>query len=176
MQDRVRPFRALLQGLDSFGRRQYLELDFPAMSLAVHLFHHRQRSGSGADHKTPALPGYLLLYRERCMSKPITEPLGRFFLALADAATVDHDKKLPGSRAPVKDNATDADKLAAVSKELRALRNQISAVEAENHRLQAQLGGRTDAGSHDATSLSAANAAAVREEPQLVEETPRLSQ
>ena len=42
MQDRVRPFRALLEGLDSFGRRQYLELDFPAMSLAVHLFHHRQ--------------------------------------------------------------------------------------------------------------------------------------
>ena len=28
MQDRVRPFRALLQGLDSFGRRQYLELAF----------------------------------------------------------------------------------------------------------------------------------------------------
>jgi len=56
MQDRVRPFRVLLQGLYSFGGRQYLELDFPTMSLAVHLFHHRQRSGSGADHKPPALP------------------------------------------------------------------------------------------------------------------------
>ena len=82
MQDRVRPFRVLLQGLDSFGRRQYLELDFAAMSLAVHLFHHRQRSGSGADHKPPTLPGYVLLYRERCMSKPVTEPSGRFFLHL----------------------------------------------------------------------------------------------
>jgi len=82
MQDRVRPFWALLQSLDSFGRRQYLELDFPALSLAVHLFHHRQRSGSGADHKPPALPGYLLLYRERCMPKPGTEPFGRFFLCL----------------------------------------------------------------------------------------------
>ena len=91
MQDRVRPFRVLFQGLDGFGSRQYLELDFPAMSLVVHLFHHRQRSGSGADHKPPALLGYLLLYRERCMPKPVTEPFGRFFLALADAATVDHD-------------------------------------------------------------------------------------
>ena len=57
MQDRVRPFRVLLQGLDSFGRRQHLELNFAAMSLAVHLFHHRQRSGSGADHKPLTLPG-----------------------------------------------------------------------------------------------------------------------
>jgi hypothetical protein len=45
MQDRVRPFRVLLQGLDSFGRRQYLELDFPAM-------------GSGAKFKfRPDLAG-----------------------------------------------------------------------------------------------------------------------
>jgi hypothetical protein len=80
MQDRVRPFRVLLQGLDSFGRRQYLELNFAAMSLAVHLFRHRQRSGSGADHKPPTLPGYLLLYRERCMPKPVTELSDGFLL------------------------------------------------------------------------------------------------
>src|SRR5215472_7132561 len=85
MQDRVRAFRAFLQDLDSFGRRQYLELDFTATSLAVNLFHHWQRSGSSADHKPPALPGYLLLYRERCMPKPIAEPFGRFFLALVAA-------------------------------------------------------------------------------------------
>src|SRR5262252_7279271 len=91
MQDRVRAFRAFLQDLDSFGRRQYLELDFTATSLVLDLFHHWQRSGPGADHKPPALPGYLLLYRERCMPKPIAEPFGRFFLALADAATVYHD-------------------------------------------------------------------------------------
>jgi hypothetical protein len=91
MQDRVRPFGVHLQGLDGFGRRQYLELDFAAMSLAVHLFHYRQRSGSSADHKSSALPGYLLLYRERCMPKPLTEPFGRFFPALADATTVNHD-------------------------------------------------------------------------------------
>src|SRR5258708_7356295 len=74
-----------------FARRQYLELDFPAMSLAVHLFHYRQLPGSGPDHKSSALPGNLLLYRERCMPKLVTEPFGRFFLALADAATVNHD-------------------------------------------------------------------------------------
>src|SRR5260370_26699057 len=97
MQNRVRPLRALLQGLDSFGRWQYLELYFPAVSLAVHLFHHRQRSGSGADHKPSALPGYLLLCRERRMPKPVTEPFGRFFLALADAATV-APNVMPASR------------------------------------------------------------------------------
>src|SRR5580704_4135814 len=74
MQNRVRPFRVLLQDLDSFGGRQYLELDFTAMSLAVHLFHHQQRSGPGADHKSPTLPRYLLFNRERCMPKPVTEP------------------------------------------------------------------------------------------------------
>jgi hypothetical protein len=104
MQDRVRPFRPLLQGADSFGRRQYLELDFPAMSFAVYLFHHRQRSGSGTDHQPPALPRYLLLYRERCMPKPVTEPFGWFFLALPDAATVDH-KVIPVSRSVNADRA-----------------------------------------------------------------------
>ena len=88
MQNRVRSFRVLLQGLDGFVRRQYLELDFPAMSLAVHLFHYRQLPGSGPDHKSSALPGNLLLYRERCMPKPVTEPSGWLFLALADAASV----------------------------------------------------------------------------------------
>jgi hypothetical protein len=91
VQNRVRPFRVLLQDLDSFVRRQYLDLDFPAMSLAVYLFHYRQRSGPGADHKSPTLPGYLLFNRERCMPKPCTEPSGWLFLALADAASVDHD-------------------------------------------------------------------------------------
>jgi len=36
----------------------------PQFSLAVHLSHRQQRSSSGADHKPPALPGYLVLYRE----------------------------------------------------------------------------------------------------------------
>jgi hypothetical protein len=76
------------------------------MSLAVHLFHHRQRSGSGADHKPPTLPGYVLLYRERCMPKPVTEPFGRFFLALADAATVDYDV-IPVSRSVNADRANE---------------------------------------------------------------------
>src|ERR1700719_1825220 len=74
MQNRGRPFRVLLQDLDSFGGRQYLELDFTAMSLAFHLFHQRQRSGPGADHKSPTLPRYLLFHREWCMPKPVAEP------------------------------------------------------------------------------------------------------
>jgi hypothetical protein len=44
MQDRVRPFRSLLQGLDSFGRRQYLELDFDELvSVALDEFINRHR-------------------------------------------------------------------------------------------------------------------------------------
>jgi hypothetical protein len=88
MQNRVRPCRVLLHDLDSFAGRQYLELDFTAMSLVVHLFHNRQRSGPGADHKSPTLPRFLLSNRERCMPKPVTEPSGWLFLALADAASV----------------------------------------------------------------------------------------
>src|SRR3984893_9245151 len=91
MQNRVRPFRVLLQDLDSFGGRQYLELDFTAMSLAVHLFHHRQRSGPRADHQSLTLTRYLLFNRERCIPKPVAEPSGWLFRALADAASVDHD-------------------------------------------------------------------------------------
>jgi hypothetical protein len=74
------------------------------MSLAVHLFHHRQHSGSGADHKPPTLPGYVLLYRERCMPKPVKETFWTLFLALADAATVDHDV-IPVSRSVNADRA-----------------------------------------------------------------------
>jgi len=104
MQNRVRPFRVLLQDLDSFGGRQYLELDFTTMSLAVHLFHHRQRSGPGADHKSPTLPRYLLFNRERCMPKPVAEPSGWLFLALAEAASVDHDIVLVSRSVNAKSN------------------------------------------------------------------------
>ena len=31
------------------------------MSLVVHLFHHWQRFGPGADHESPTLPRYLLI-------------------------------------------------------------------------------------------------------------------
>jgi GH18 family chitinase len=69
------------------------------------------------------------------------------------------------------DDASDSSKLAAANKELRSLRNRLNEAEAENQRLEAQI-----AKPSDNPSLSAANAAAVKEEPQLIEETPRLSQ
>jgi hypothetical protein len=47
----------------------------------------------------------------------------------------------------------------------------LNEAEAENQRLRAQI-----AKPGDNQSLSAANAAAIKEEPQLIEETPRLSQ
>jgi cell shape-determining protein MreC len=70
-----------------------------------------------------------------------------------------------------KDNEPESGKLAAANKELRSLRNRLNEAEAENQRLQAQI-----ARPSDNQSLSAANAAAVKEKPQLVEEKPRLSQ
>jgi len=70
-----------------------------------------------------------------------------------------------------KDDASDSSKLAAANKELRALRNRLNEAEAENQRLRAQI-----AKPSDNQSLSATNAAAVKEEAQLIEETPRLSQ
>ena len=70
-----------------------------------------------------------------------------------------------------KDNESGPSKLAAANKELRSLRDRLNEADAENQRLRAQI-----AKPSDNQSLSAANAAAVKEEPQLVEEPPRLSQ
>jgi hypothetical protein len=80
-------------------------------------------------------------------------------------------KKIVVPHSSAKDDASDSSKLAAANKELRALRNRLNEAEAENQRLRAQI-----AKPSDNQSLSAANAAAVKEEPQLIEETPRLSQ
>jgi hypothetical protein len=88
VQDRIGLLWVFLQRPDSFGCRQYSQSDFAAMRFALHLFHDRQRPAACTDHTLPALPGYLLLYREQCMPKLVTELFGRF-LALADATAVD---------------------------------------------------------------------------------------
>jgi hypothetical protein len=92
-----------------------------------------------------------------------------------DATTVGQKdfqvKKIAVPHSSAKDDASDSSKLVAANKELRALRNRLNEAEAENRRLQAQI-----AKPSNNPSLSAANAAAVKEEPQLIEETPRLSQ
>ena len=103
--------------------------------------------------------------------KPRSFPTGQYF---AVGQKEFHVKKVAPT--PTKKTTADADKLAAVSKELRLLRNQISAVQAENHRLQTQLGDGTDTKTAETKTLSPANAAALREDPQLVEDAPRLSQ
>jgi hypothetical protein len=80
-------------------------------------------------------------------------------------------KKIAVPHSSLNDNASESAKLAAANKELRSLRNRLNDIEAENQRSQAQI-----AKPSDNQSLSAANAAAVKEEPPLIEETPRLSQ
>jgi len=100
--------------------------------------------------------------------KPGSFPKGQYFAVGQKEFEV---KKIAVPHSSAKDNSSESGKLAAANKELRSLRNRLNEAQAENHRLQAQI-----AKPSDNQSLSAANAAAVKEEPQLVEETPRLSQ
>ena len=100
--------------------------------------------------------------------KPDSFPNGQYFAVGQKDFQV---KKIAVPHSAAEDNASDSGKLAAANKELRSLRNRLNEAEAENHRLQAQI-----AKPSDNQSLSAANAAATKDEPQLIEETPRLSQ
>jgi hypothetical protein len=100
--------------------------------------------------------------------KPGSFPKGQYFAVGQKDFQV---KKIAVPHSSVTSNASESGKLAAANKQLRSLRNRLNEAETENHRLQAQI-----AKPSDNQSLSAANAAAIKEEPQLVEETPRLSQ
>jgi hypothetical protein len=100
--------------------------------------------------------------------KPGSFPKGQYFAVGQKEFEV---KKIAVPHSSAKDNASDSGKLAAANEELRSLRNRLNEAEAENQRLQAQI-----AKPSDNQSVSAANAAAMKEEPQLIEETPRLSQ
>jgi hypothetical protein len=100
--------------------------------------------------------------------KPGSFPKGQYFAVGQKDFQV---KKIAVPHSSAKDDAFDSGKLAAANKELRSLRDRLNEAEAENHRLRAQI-----VRPSDNQSLSAANAAAMKEEPQLVEETPRLSQ
>ena len=68
-----------------------------ALRFALHFFHHRQPSiCSSADYQSSAFPGYVLLDGKRNMSKLVAELFGRFFLALADLAAVNHHVVVAG--------------------------------------------------------------------------------
>jgi hypothetical protein len=99
--------------------------------------------------------------------KPGSFPKGQYFAVGQKDFQL---QKIAVPHSSAKDDA-DSGKLAAVNKELRSLRDRLNETEVENRRLRAQI-----AEPSDNQSLSAANAAAVKEEPQLVEEPPRLSQ
>ena len=100
--------------------------------------------------------------------KPGSFPKGEYFAVGQRDFQV---KKTAVPYSSAKDNESGPSKLAAANKELRSLRDRLNEADAENQRLRAQI-----AKPSDNQSLSAANAAAIKEEPQLVEEPPRLSQ
>src|SRR2546430_640205 len=63
-----------------------------ARGLALHLLHHRQSTVcAGADHKSTAFPGYVLLDRQGCVSEVVPEFFRGPFLAFADLPMIDHD-------------------------------------------------------------------------------------
>jgi hypothetical protein len=100
--------------------------------------------------------------------KPGSFPKGQYFAVGQKDFQV---KKIAAPHSSAKDDGSESAKLAAANKELHSLRNRLNEAEAENQRLQVQI-----AKPSDTQSLSAANAAAVKEERQLVEKPPRLSQ
>src|SRR6266851_9782293 len=70
--------------------RQNQQIDFSAARFTFHLVHHRKRSiSSGADYEASALPGHLLLNRDRSVPELLAEFLGGLLLALANLAAVD---------------------------------------------------------------------------------------
>jgi len=67
----------------------YEQFDLPANGFTLHLFHHGQRAGSGADHEPPAFPRDLFLHGQRARVQRRRGIFGRFFLALADSPAID---------------------------------------------------------------------------------------
>src|SRR6266568_7030484 len=83
---------------DRFNRRQNQQLDFMALGLAPHFFHHWQFAvSSGADHKSVAFPRYVLLDRQGRVSEVVPEFFRWPFLAFADLPMVDHDVVFVGA-------------------------------------------------------------------------------
>src|SRR6266851_4197332 len=90
MEDGIRVF-SLGQRLDRFVRRENHQFDFPAASLGFHLVHYRKRAiVSRAYYEAFALPGYLLLDRDRSVSELPPEFLRGLLLALANLAPLDN--------------------------------------------------------------------------------------
>src|SRR5271157_4022864 len=61
VQDGVGVLRVVLQQLDGLFRRYDEQFNFAALSLSLHLLHHRQSTIAGADYQATALPRYPFL-------------------------------------------------------------------------------------------------------------------
>ena len=75
VQDGVGFVWVLLQFLDSFYCRQDEEFNFAALGFLLHLIHHGQCAGPGADDEPTASPGDLLFDGERRVAEGIAELL-----------------------------------------------------------------------------------------------------
>ena len=96
MQDRIGLIRIFLERLDRFCCRKYDQFDFAASGFALHLVHNRQGSRPRADNQPPALPGDILLSRERRVPKGSPKPFGRLLIPFADVAPIDDNVAIIG--------------------------------------------------------------------------------
>jgi hypothetical protein len=65
------------------------EFDVPPFRFAAHRFHDWQRSAAGPDHQALALPGDVLVERQRRVAVELSVLLGAALLPLPDLAAVD---------------------------------------------------------------------------------------
>ncbi len=68
----------------------YAAIPNPALGFLLHLIHHRQGTGAGADEELAALPGDCLFWRNRRVPERVAECFGWFLFALADLAAIDY--------------------------------------------------------------------------------------
>src|SRR5438105_10352253 len=97
VQNRVGGVPRTLQQLDRFLRPHRGDLDAAALCLLEDCGHHRQRTlRPGADDQPGALPGDLLLDRERRVAELVAKAFRGLLLAQPDCAAIDHDVTVEG--------------------------------------------------------------------------------
>src|SRR5207302_10822951 len=81
-----------LQQLDRFDRGKNKQFDFVTLGFALYVLHDGQSAVcTTADDELVALPGYVLVNRERRVAELLSKFLGGFFLAFADFAAINDD-------------------------------------------------------------------------------------
>src|SRR5437879_5524826 len=91
-------FGALLQSLDGFGGRHDQQFNLAALGLLFDFFHHwKPAVRTGSDHEALTFPRLSFPRQTAAWAELLAEFLGRFLLALAKFAAIDHNVMLVGA-------------------------------------------------------------------------------